>query len=48
MQLNADLLDHSILTGFGKVFSSCKGVKDKLKTVKVTNTHALVPQVCMR
>ena len=45
LKLNAELLDHSILTGYGKVYSS-KGIKDRLKTAKVTNTHALVPEVC--
>ena len=44
LKLNAELLDHSIMTGYGKVYSS-KGIKDRLKTAKVTNTHALVPQV---
>ena len=44
LHLNADLLDHTIVAGFGKFFSN-KGIKDKLKTLKVTNSHALVPQV---
>ena len=43
LQLNADLLDHSILTGYGKAYTS-KGIKDRLKVAKVTNTHALIPQ----
>ena len=44
LKLNADLLDHSILSGYGKAYTS-KGIKDRLKVAKVTNTHALIPQV---